>query len=104
MAEDAPINSLKDWFMSELNCSWRCLRLAASSLVLRRLQAADTVTRSFSFCHGLSTKSVAPFFTAVTARFISPKAVIMITTAVGSISMTFESQSNPSCPLVTSLE
>ena len=86
MGGESPMMSTKGWSRSAANWSWRERRPRASDRELRSCAAADRVASSFSFCHGLRTKSTAPSRTARTAISTSPYAVMGMTTDSGSSS------------------
>ena len=85
IATEFPVMS--EMLLSEILVRYCCFDLTRSSSRRdsRSLKEAEYVASSFSFCHGLRTKSVAPSLMARTAILTSPKAVINITTACGSI-------------------
>ena len=77
--------------LRSVTAAWREVRSAA---------AVRTVASSRSFDQGLETKSVAPRFIASTAMLTPPWAVIITTTACGSLANISPSQWKPSAALV----
>ncbi len=98
-----PMISAKGLLICSSSISFAFFNLSTSLYDCFNLMAVAMVAISFSFCQGFKIKSVAPCFNALTAISTSPKAVIKITTDVGSCFIISSSQKNPSLPLVMSL-